>query len=46
MNKLDKIDGRIAALTREHDGWEQARLRTSGERSRDKVLDEVSAENQ
>ena len=45
----------IAALTREHGGWEQACLRTSGERSRvqclvparsarrDKVLDEVSA---
>jgi hypothetical protein len=25
--------GRIAALTREHDGWKQACLRTSGERS-------------
>jgi hypothetical protein len=47
----------IAALTREHDGWEQACLRTYGERSRvkclvlarparlDKVLDEVSAVN-
>ena len=45
----------IAALTREHGGWQQACLRTSGERSRvqclvparparrDKVLDEVSA---
>jgi len=47
--------GLIAALTREHGGWEQARLRTSDERSRvqclvpargarrGKVLDEVSA---
>ena len=48
-------DWLIAALTREHGGWEQARLRTSDERSRvqclvpargarrGKVLDEVSA---
>jgi len=47
--------GIIAALTREHGGWEQACLRTSDKRSRvkclvlarlarrDKVLDEVSA---
>ena len=47
--------GRIAALTREHGGWEQARLRTSDERSRvqclvpargarrGKALDEVGA---
>ncbi|MBU1706117.1 hypothetical protein KKG19_05340, partial [Patescibacteria group bacterium] len=28
----------IAALTREHGGWEQARLRTSDERSRVKCL--------
>ena len=47
--------GLIAALTREHGGWEQASLRTSDERSRvqclvpargarrGKVLDEVSA---
>jgi len=30
--------GIIAALTREHGGWEQARLRTSDERSRVKCL--------
>jgi hypothetical protein len=38
---LDFLD-LIAALTREHGGWEQARLRTSDERSRGKALGEVS----
>jgi hypothetical protein len=43
--RLCQIDfsGQFAALTREHGGWEQARLRTSDERSRGKALDEVSA---
>jgi len=36
MSKI--IRSRIAALTREHGGWEQARLRTSDERSRVKCL--------
>jgi hypothetical protein len=30
--------GLIAALTHEHDGWEQGCLRTSGERSRAQCL--------
>jgi hypothetical protein len=33
----------IEALTREHDGWQQASLLPPDERSRDKVLVEVSA---